>query len=123
VRRLGELEAVVMDRLWGLDGCATVREVYEQLQEERRIAYTTVMSTMDNLHRKGLLEREREGRAYRYRALTSRAGYRAELMRQALGGDAETEAVLAHFVGQLSQDERRRLRTVLQRRADDGRRL
>ena len=120
MRRLGELEAVVMDRVWGTEAGATVREVYEVLQRERRIAYTTVMSTMDNLHRKGLLAREREGRAYRYRTVTSRAEYRAALMRQALGRDSDREAVLGHFVGQLSEDERQRLRAVLQRNADGG---
>jgi predicted transcriptional regulator len=88
VRRLGELEAVVMDRLWAIDGSATVRDVLEQLQQERRIAYTTVMSTMDNLYQKRFLDRERDGRAYRYRTLTTRAAYRAELMQQALGAES-----------------------------------
>jgi predicted transcriptional regulator len=79
------------------------------------------MSTMDNLYRKGFLDRERDGRAYRYRTLTSRAEYRAELMQDALGAEDEREAVLTHFVGQLSEDERQRLRTVLQRNAGGGR--
>jgi predicted transcriptional regulator len=117
VRRLGELEAVVMDRLWAIDGSATVRDVFEQLQQERQIAYTTVMSTMDNLYQKRLLDRERDGRAYRYRTLTSRAAYRAELMQHALGAEAERDAVLTHFVGQLSEDERQRLQAVLERSA------
>lgn len=121
VRRLGELEAVVMDRLWAIEGSATVRDVFEQLQQERSIAYTTVMSTMDNLYRKGFLDRERDGRAYRYHALMSRASYRAELMQQALGAESEREAVLTHFVGRLSEEERQRLQIVLQRNADGGR--
>jgi predicted transcriptional regulator len=121
VRRLGELEAVVMDRLWAIDGSATVRDVLEQLQQERRIAYTTVMSTMDNLYQKRFLDRERDGRAYRYRTLTTRAAYRAELMQHALGAESEHEAVLTHFVGQLSEDERQRLQSVLERSAN-GRR-
>jgi predicted transcriptional regulator len=121
VRRLGELEAVVMDRLWAIEAGATVRDVFEQLEQERRIAYTTVMSTMDNLYKKRFLDREREGRAYRYRTLTSRAEYRAELMQHALGAEAEREAVLTHFVGQLSEDERRRLQAVLQRIGQSGR--
>jgi predicted transcriptional regulator len=58
-RGFGDLEAVVMERLWGSDGATTVREVLEQLQLEREIAYTTVQSTMDNLHRKGWLTRRR----------------------------------------------------------------
>lgn len=114
VRRLGELEAVLMDRLWSIDGSATVREVWEPLREERQIAYTTVMSTLDNLHRKGLVDRERDGRAYRYRPAASRAQYRAELMQQALGHD-EDDAVLTHFIGQLEQDQLTRLQAVVRR--------
>jgi len=56
-RGFGDLETVVMDRLWAADGATTVREVLEQLQRDREIAYTTVQSTMDNLHRKGWLTR------------------------------------------------------------------
>jgi predicted transcriptional regulator len=65
-RGFGDLEAVVMDRLWERDGATTVREVFEDLLRDREIAYTTVMSTMDNLHRKGWLSRERDRKAYRY---------------------------------------------------------
>lgn len=115
MRRLGELEAVVMDRLWAINRSATVRDVLEQLQQERRVASTTVMSTLDNLYQKRFLDRERDGRAYRYRTLTTRAAYRAELMQHALGAESEHEAVLAHFVGQLSKDERKRLQAVLER--------
>lgn len=121
MRRLGELEAVVMDRMWAIDGSATVRDVLEQLQQERRIAYTTVMSTMDNLYQKRFLDRERDGRAYRYRTLTTRTEYRAELMQHALGAETEREEVLTHFVGQLSEDERQRLQAVLQRIGQSGR--
>ena len=115
MRRLGELEAVLMDRLWSIEDTASVREVWEQLRREREIAYTTVMSTLDNLHRKGLLERERDGRAYRYRPVASRAQYRAELMRQALGRDDEHEAVLTHFVGQLGAEELSQLHSAVRR--------
>ena len=51
VRGFGELEAVVMDRVWEHGGPVTVRELFDELRRERAIAYTTVMSTMDNLHR------------------------------------------------------------------------
>ncbi|MCI0486675.1 MAG: BlaI/MecI/CopY family transcriptional regulator, partial [Blastocatellia bacterium] len=64
VRVFGDLETLVMDRLWAAGGSGTVREVLEMLQQDRAIAYTTVLSTMDNLHRKGHLTREREGKAY-----------------------------------------------------------
>lgn len=60
MRRLGELEAVIMDRLWSWARPVTVREVLEDLQRSRTIAYTTVMTVMDNLYKKGILARELE---------------------------------------------------------------
>ncbi|WP_197521887.1 BlaI/MecI/CopY family transcriptional regulator, partial [Nocardia sp. 852002-20019_SCH5090214] len=56
--RFGELETVIMDRVWGRTDSVTVREIYDEMSGEREIAYTTVLSTMDNLHRKGWLERD-----------------------------------------------------------------
>lgn len=61
-----------MDRLWRWNRPVVVREVVEDLRRERKIAYTTVMTVMDNLHNKGVLARERDGRAYRYRPARSR---------------------------------------------------
>lgn len=55
MRALGQLEAVVMERLWSYGRPVPVREVLVDLQRERSIAYTTVMTVMDNLHRKALL--------------------------------------------------------------------
>ena len=54
IRGFGELEAVIMDRMWSRDSAisTTVRELFDELAVERSIAYTTVMSTMDNLHTK-----------------------------------------------------------------------
>ncbi len=68
-RPLGELEDAVMTRVWQWNRPVTVREVLEDLQQERSIAYTTVMTVMDNLHQKGWVRREVEGRAYRYTAV------------------------------------------------------
>ena len=62
-RAFGDLEAVIMDRVWDRDEAVTVREVFDELSAERQIAYTTVLSTMDNLHRKNWLKRERSGKA------------------------------------------------------------
>jgi predicted transcriptional regulator len=113
VRGFGDLEAVVMDRVWDRDKPVTVRELFDELREERNIAYTTVMSTMDNLHRKGWLARERDGKAYRYTAVASREEYSAGLMREAMAGAGDTEAVLSHFVAQMDGDESAALRAVL----------
>ncbi|MBW0108053.1 BlaI/MecI/CopY family transcriptional regulator [Pseudonocardia sp. KRD-182] len=117
VRVFGDLETLVMDRLWAAGGAGTVREVLETLQQDRVIAYTTVLSTMDNLHRKGHLTREREGKAYRYRTALTHAEHTAGLMRHALTAGPDSEAVLAHFVGEMSEDDLDRLQQVLARRS------
>lgn len=89
LRGFGELEAVLINRIWNRDGATTVREIFDELAAEREIAYTTVMSTMDNLHTKGWVERERVGKAYRYRPTLTREQHGAQLMREALdAGDA-----------------------------------
>lgn len=58
-RGIGDLEAAVMDRVWNHIDSVTVRDIFDELSTTRQIAYTTVLSTMDNLHRKGRLRRER----------------------------------------------------------------
>ncbi len=116
----GDLEAVIMHRVWNHGGPVTVRELFEELQQERVIAYTTVMTTMDNLYRKGWLARVKEGKAYRYTATASREEYSARLMREALDGGGDTQAVLSHFVAQMDGEESEALRAVVRRLADRG---
>lgn len=71
---LGPLEQDVMDVVWML-GDATVRDVHDRLASRRKIAYTTVMTTMTRLAAKGLLGRDTEGLAHRYRPAVSRDTY------------------------------------------------
>ncbi|MDA8393197.1 MAG: BlaI/MecI/CopY family transcriptional regulator, partial [Actinomycetota bacterium] len=61
LRPFGELESAVMDRVWAAGRPLSVREVLEDLRGERALAYTTVMTVMDNLHRKGWLVRHQQG--------------------------------------------------------------
>ena len=99
------------------DGPVTVRELFDELRGQRPIAYTTVMSTMDNLHRKGWLNREKDGKAYRYTAVASRDEYSARLMREAMAEAGDTEAVLSHFVAQMDGEESAVLGEVLRKLA------
>jgi predicted transcriptional regulator len=115
VHGFGELEAVLMHRIWDNGGSLTVRDLFEELRAERNIAYTTVMSTMDNLHRKGWLVRERDGKAYRYTPVASREEYSARLMREAMAAAGDTEAVLSHFVAQMDGTESAALRAVVEK--------
>ncbi len=113
MRQLGELEAVIMDRLWGRGRPALVREMVDDLRPERPLAYTTVMTVMENLHRKGWLRRERDGRAWRYEPTGSRSGYTAALMNDALGTSADRRTALAHFALQMSPHDAAVLREAL----------
>jgi predicted transcriptional regulator len=115
VRGFGELESVIMQLVWDHDGPVTVRDLLGELGRERVIAYTTVMSTMDNLHRKGWLDRAKDGKAYRYTATASREEYSARLMQEALADGGDTEAVLRHFVEQIGGAESEVLRSLVQR--------
>src|SRR5688572_6446800 len=69
---LGPFETSVMEVVWSLGGDVRVRDVQAQLPGQP--AYTTVMTTMERLHRKGLLQRKRHGRAFVYQAALSRDG-------------------------------------------------
>jgi predicted transcriptional regulator len=115
MRRFGELEAVVMDRLWEQGRPMLVREMVEDLRGDRPLAYTTVMTVMENLHRKGWLRRERDGRAWRYEPTSSRSGYTAALMNDALATSSDRRTALAHFVLQMSPHDAALLRDALDR--------
>ena len=61
-----------MDQLWDADGWMTPGELTEALKPQHNVAYTTVMTVLVRLWKKGLLERRRRGRAFEYRARESR---------------------------------------------------
>ena len=118
---LHELEAEVMDAVWGLEE-PTVRDVMEVLNGSaaKPRAYTTYMTIMGRLHGKGLLVRRREGKTDFYRPAYTREEY-ADLRAQA-GVDALVEqygeVALGHFARQMAQidPERRRELQRLARR-------
>jgi predicted transcriptional regulator len=109
-----------MDRLWSQDHPVAVREVLEDLQRTRTLAYTTVMTVMDNLHRKGVLTREKDGRAYLYRPAVTREQHTAAFMGEILAG-SDTTATLLHFLDQMPRAEVARLREALDEQFKDGR--
>lgn len=122
VRHLGHLETAVMDRLWAWDEPALVREVLEDLQRERDIAYTTVMTVMENLHRKGVLVRARDGRAYRYTPTQSREEYTAATMEEVLASATDRSAALMHFVQHIDDEELAALKAMLDDLSENGER-
>jgi len=101
---LGELERAVLDCLWQADGAATVREVQQALQPERRLAHTTVMTTLQRLARKGLVEQDARERAHRFRAIASRQELFDELLSDALGIANEDPTMLVRFLERLEPE-------------------
>lgn len=103
-----------MDRLWSHNQPMLVREVLEDISAERPLAYTTVTTVLDKLHRKGWLRRQPEGRAYRYEPGQSRDAYSADLMRDALVASTDQRAALVYFVDRMSAAEAEALQAALQ---------
>lgn len=116
MRNLGELEAVVMDHLWSSESPATVRDVLAAMDRQPPLAYTTVMTVMDNLHRKGFLTRSMEGRAYRYEPTMPRADYTAEVMHNLLDGSGDRATTLLRFVDHITSADRVKLEKALDAR-------
>lgn len=114
--RLGDLERAVMDVLWdsvpGTSDGVTVREVADAL-DGRELAYTTVMTVLDRLAGKGMVQREREGRAWRYRPAASREAHIAQLMLDALDLGGSRDAALVRFARSVTGTEAEVLRAAL----------
>jgi predicted transcriptional regulator len=113
VRSFGELEAAIMDRVWTAGRPVLVREIWAALRPWREPAYNTVLTVVEILYRKGWLEREKDGRAYRYRATMTREDYTAGLMGEALETSPDRVAALRSFVGRIDPAEARQLRQLL----------
>jgi predicted transcriptional regulator len=113
VRSFGELEAAIMDRVWLGGRPVLVREIWADLRPEREPAYNTVLTVVEILYRKGWLAREKDGRAFRYRATVSREDYTAGLMGEALEASSDRVAALRSFVEHIDPAEARQLRQML----------
>lgn len=96
---LGKLEAAVMHAVW-THSPVTAREVCDRMTGSEERAYTTIMTTMDRLHRKGLLQREKDGLAWRYTPALTQAAFEKSLA-DGLATEilqSHGEAALAAFV-------------------------
>jgi predicted transcriptional regulator len=105
---LGPLEQRVLDYLWRRDDPATVREVKRDV--EPKLAYTTLMTTLDRLFKKGLLDRRPDGRAFRYSARASREAFGASQLRSLLARfwsrGAEPTPLLSSLVDAVGDHDR-----------------
>ncbi|MFD7404182.1 BlaI/MecI/CopY family transcriptional regulator [Streptomyces sp. NPDC059866] len=122
MRGFGELEQAIMDVVWAADAPLTVREVLERLNSDRpqALAYNTVQTVMEILHRKEWLTRAKDGRAFRYKATKSREEYAASLIDQVWATGADRTATLVKLFDELDADEVAELRAALADRTDGG---
>ena len=96
-----------MEHVWRRQE-ASVRDVH--VEYASRLAYTTVMTTLDRLYKKGLLDRRKQGRAFYYSARISREGFSRALAREYVGNllarsDQGAEAVLSYFVEAVTETD------------------
>jgi predicted transcriptional regulator len=113
VREFGELESAIMDVVWASDRAYLVREVRERLSYNRSLAYTTVMTVMNILYGKGVLCREKHGRAWRYWPAESREDHDARLMAEVLRSGGNEHITMMRFVERVSDEERESLRNAV----------
>src|SRR3954447_13964930 len=100
-----------MERLWAGDGPLAATTLRDQLAD-REVALTTVHTVLTRLEQKGFVAHD-DARPRRFTARASREEHAAELMHEVLGQSADRQAVLARFVGSVSEDEAALLRRLL----------
>ena len=104
-RVLGELETAVMELLWRTPG-QTVNEVEDRLRHRREIAHTTVLTTLDRMHAKGYLTREKQGKAFVYAPHYTREEFERGVAEEVLGAllGQFNEPALSAFVDLVGED-------------------
>lgn len=110
-RGAGELEAAVLEVLQRDGSPLSPGEVRERIGGD--LAYTTVVTILSRLHAKGVLDRSKSGRAYRYLPVADEPGLAARRMARVLDEGKDREAVLARFVSALSESDEELLRKML----------
>lgn len=109
-----------MEVVWGSDQPITGREVVDQLARSRPVVYTTVLTVMDRLARKGILSKQPTGKAHTYQAVESREAYTANRMASLLGVGGNPTTVLLRLAEQLPAEQAKQLRAALQAQTGPG---
>jgi predicted transcriptional regulator len=113
VREFGQLESAIMDVLWAQERPFLVREVRERLHYGRPVAYTTVMTVMTILYGKGVLRREKHGRAWRYWPAEAREEHYVRLMAEVLRSGGDRPRTIRQFLERVTDEEMDCLRAAL----------
>jgi predicted transcriptional regulator len=110
-KALGDLEARVMTVIWNVRRPLSARAVHEEVVREHPVAIHTVITVLNKLVRKGLLQREKGGDVYEFSALVTEEQFRREVTRRAVEGimSLGSDAVAASFVDALAHREPERL--------------
>jgi predicted transcriptional regulator len=115
LEQLGRLETELMERAWAR-GEISVRDLHQEVGG--RLAYTTLMTTMDRLYKKGLLQRRKDGKAYIYSPAMSEREYQESLTQHLFGmmlsDSHNSNAVLSRFVDAVSEADSKMLNELEQ---------
>ena len=118
---LGDLQLQVMDVVWRL-GRATVADVHQAIAERRRIAYTTVLTTLRALERRGIVRHDKAGKAFVYRPAMTRDQYTAATVGKVVDDlfEGRKEGLLCHILGaeRIGKDDMAEIRRLVGRRND-----
>jgi predicted transcriptional regulator len=101
-----------MGVVWASPEPVSVRDVHAGLGSRRKLAYTTVMTVLDRLWRKGFLRRTARGRAYEYAPALSEAEFTARMMHQLLARASDRASALAHFARGIRDADEAELREL-----------
>ena len=110
---LGSLERGIMDVIWDDPGAeVSVRDVLGS-KAGKGLAYTTIMTVLDRLWRKGYLTRRRSGRAYLYSAARTRDDHVELLVTEVLAGVGDRRSALLGFVRGVGDEDLEALRGAI----------
>ncbi len=121
VKVLGPLETEIMQIVWR-EKFTTVKKVHRVLQDQRDIAYTTVMTTMTRLAEKGVLNRRRDGLAYVYAPAITKRDFEAMMVRRVLDGlmDDYEEETITYILDYLAERDPKRFEQVTKKLRPTG---
>lgn len=100
IRNFGVLESEIMAEVWQREEC-TVRDIFDALRSQKKIAYTTIMTVMGRLAEKGILSRKKVQNAYIYKAKVTREeiarGITSDVVEKILDGNPDI--LIGHLLG------------------------
>ncbi|MBI4940264.1 MAG: BlaI/MecI/CopY family transcriptional regulator [Actinobacteria bacterium] len=111
----GELARAVMECLWREPDGLSAASVVDRLSQHdgRRLAVTTVLTVLERLRHKGLVDRVRQGKSYLYTAVADRESLVVEAMTAALADSSDRTLALSRFVDAMTPQEQATLRAAL----------